>query len=178
MCTMTFKLKTKFLNSRAGASVRRRPRHRRQSGQTLVELGLLLPFLMLLSLGVIEMGRYAHVGILVGNAARAGVAYGAQNHITAGTGSLPNIALAAKSDFSNNGQDPALLNVTSAFFCECDNAGTISLVNCLTGTCPVGQHEAVSLSVTASGTFTALFTYPGIPSSITVSRTATLRIGL
>jgi Flp pilus assembly protein TadG len=175
---MTFKPKTKLFNSRTEAPSRRRPRHRRQSGQTLVELGLMLPFLMLLSLGVIEMGRYAHIGILVGNAARAGVAYGAQNHITAGTSSLPNITAAAKSDFSNNGQDPALLNVTAASFCECDNAGTISSINCLTDTCPVGQHEAVSLSVTATGTFTALFTYPGIPSSITVSRTATLRIGI
>lgn len=175
---MTFKPKTKLFNSRTEAPSRRHPRHRRQSGQTLVELALMLPFLMLLSLGVIEMGRYAHIGILVGNAARAGVAYGAQNHITAGTSSLPNVTAAAKSDFSNNGQDPALLNVTSAFFCECDNAGTISSVDCLTGTCPVGQHEAVSLSVTATGTFTALFTYPGIPSSISVSRTATLRIGI
>jgi len=174
---MTFQSKIKLFNFRTGAPSRRRPRYRRQAGQTLVELGLMLPFLLLLSLGVIEMGRYAHVGILVGNAARAGVAYGAQNHITAGTSNLPNVTAAAKSDFSNNGQDPALLSVTSAYYCECDNAGTISSVNCLTGTCPIGQNEAVSLSVTATGTFTALFTYPGIPSSITVSRTATLRIG-
>jgi len=176
---MIFKLKTKLLNSRAGVPPRRSPRYRRESGQTLVELGLMLPFLLLLSIGVIEMGRYAHIGILVGNAARAGVAYGAQSHITAATGSLPNITLAARNDFSNNGQDPALLNVSSAWTCGCDNGGTISpLADCINGICPVGQQKIVSLAVTASGTFTALFNYPGIPSSITVSRTATLRIGI
>jgi Flp pilus assembly protein TadG len=174
---MTFKSKTKFLNSRAGAPFRR-PRYRRESGQTLVELGLMLPFLLLLSIGVIEMGRYAHIGILVGSAARAGVAYGAQSHNTAATGHLPEITAAARSDFSNNGQDPTLLNVSMAWTCACDNSGTITpLADCINDVCPIGQNEAISLSVTATGTFTALFTYPGIPSSITVSRTATLRIG-
>jgi hypothetical protein len=31
-------------------------------------------------------------------------------------------------------------------------------------------------SVTTSGTFNALFGYPGIPKSITVTKTATLRV--
>lgn len=150
---------------------------RSDSGQSLVELAIMLPFMMLLALGGIELGRYAYIGILVGNAARAGVAYGAQSHITAATGSLPNITQAARNDFKNNGQNSALLNVTSGWVCGCDNGGTISAVDCVTGVCPIGQHKDVSLSVTASGTFTSLFSYPGIPSSITVSRTATLLIG-
>jgi len=52
---------------------------RSESGQSLVEVALLLPFLVLMMLGVIELGRYAYIGILVGNAARAGAAYGIES---------------------------------------------------------------------------------------------------
>ena len=40
---------------------------------------LITPLLLLLLIGVIEFGRFAYLGILVGNAARAGAAYGAQS---------------------------------------------------------------------------------------------------
>ena len=75
---------------------------RRQSGQALLEVAVLTPLLLLMLLGVVEMGRYAYISILVGNAARAGAAYGAQ--------SLPQsvdtagIQTAADNDFQNNGQ--------------------------------------------------------------------------
>jgi hypothetical protein len=32
------------------------------------------------------------------------------------------------------------------------------------------------VSVTASGTFSGLFQYPGVPSSIAISRTCTMRV--
>ena len=41
-----------------------------QSGQSLLEIALLLPFLLLLTIGIIEVGRYAYISVLVGNAAR------------------------------------------------------------------------------------------------------------
>ncbi|HLW81383.1 MAG TPA: TadE/TadG family type IV pilus assembly protein [Candidatus Acidoferrales bacterium] len=152
---------------------------RAQSGQTLVEVALLTPLLLLLALGVIEMGRYAYISILVGNAARAGAAYGAQ--------SLPQsvdtagIQTAADNDFQNNGQNVSNLSVTSSTSCGCDSNGTITSAVCTTGpnpsagTCASG-HWVVLVSVTASGTFNSLFSYPGIPSSITVNRTATMRV--
>jgi Flp pilus assembly protein TadG len=145
-------------------------------GQSLLEFAVLLPILLLLALGVIEVGRFAYIAILVGNAARAGVAYGAQSSITAGD--TNGIVQAAVNDFKNNGPGVGSLNVTSQWNnnCGCDNGGTIIATSCTTA-CPVGEHLVVSLSVTASGTFSSIFTYPGIPSSISISRTATLRIG-
>src|ERR1700756_3771883 len=89
-----------------------------ESGQTLLEIALLLPMLVLLALGVIEFGRYGYIGILVANAARAGTAYGTQT--------LPQsvdttgITNAAKNDFKSNGQLPANLTVTSSVVCGCD----------------------------------------------------------
>ena len=152
----------------------------RESGQALVEIALLLPVLMLLTLGIIELGRYAFVSILVGNAARAGTAYGTQ--------SLPQsvdtvgIQRAAGNDFRNNGQDPQNLVVTSTVSCGCDVGGGIVTAPCTgvgpgglpAGVCTTGRWVAV-LSVTASSTFVPLFTYSGIQ-SIALTRTSAVRV--
>jgi Flp pilus assembly protein TadG len=47
---------------------------RSEKGQSLVELALLTPILLLLVVGIVEMGRYATLSIEVANAARAGAA--------------------------------------------------------------------------------------------------------
>jgi Flp pilus assembly protein TadG len=157
--------------------------HKRQRGQALVELAFLLPALLLLLIGVIEIGRYAYIAILVGNAARAGTAYGAQ--------SLPQsvdttgITAAAVADFTNNGQNPAKLQVPAAnqvTTCGCDSSGSVVTaicdpkINSSAGTCTGGAHWIVTLSVTAQGTFNSLFSYPGIPASLTISRTSSMRV--
>lgn len=158
----------------------------KQAGQSLVELALMLPLLLLLALGIIEIGRFAHISILVGNAARAGAAWGAVDHGHAGDST--GIANAANQDFNNfNGQT---LSVTSAPLCTCDSAGSFSPdppytsfcyappdgTNPTAGKCSAGGHWAVLVTVTASGTFTPLFSYPGIPSSIAMSSTATVPV--
>lgn len=82
-----------------------------QSGQSLIELAFALPVLLLLAVGVIEMGRYAYIAVLVGNAARAGAGYGAQ--------SLPQavdaagITAAIQNDFKDNPKDSANLSLSS-----------------------------------------------------------------
>ena len=166
----------KIANSRLRAGGNRA---RSQSGQTLLEVALITPLLLAMVLGVIDMGRYAYIAILVGNAARAGAAYGAQ--------SLPQsvdttgIAAAADNDFQNNGENVSTLAVSSSTSCGCDSGGTITAAGCTTsanvnaGTCATG-HWVVMVSVTASGTYSALFDWPGIPNSLAVSQTATLRV--
>ena len=168
----------RLLTSKRAPSVGRLAGRRRQSGQSLLELAFLVPVLLLLALGVIEVGRYAYIGILVGNAARAGAAYGTQ--------SLPQsvdtvgITRAADNDFQNNGQSVSSLTITSGVSCGCDGSGSVAAAACTgtgAGTCASG-HWVVILSVTASGTFSSLFNYPGIPSSVTVSRTSSMRVAL
>jgi len=167
-------------NTRARVVLKRWNRFGCDSGQSLLEVALLLPMLVALLLGVIELGRYSYISILVGNAARAGAAYGAQSLVqsidTAG------VLLAADNDFQNNGQNPTSLTVSPPVTsCGCDSNGTISGAACSTltnsnaGNCNSG-HWVVMVSVTASGTFNSLFNYPGIPSALTVSSTATLRV--
>jgi Flp pilus assembly protein TadG len=168
--------------------------NRPQSGQALLEMALVIPMLLLLALGVIEIGRYAYIAILVGNAARAGAAYGAQSGQQASDST--GIQNAAQYDFagstsSNNTPPPptnglaaTTLTVTSIASCGCDSAGSITTYACNTslgnadpGVCPAGSRWIVFVSVTANGTFNSLFNYPGIPSSITISRTATIPVG-
>lgn len=165
-------------------STRRGPRTlRSQSGQSLLEVALLTPLLLALLVGAIEIGRYAYISILVGNAAHAGAMYGAQS----GPQSVDtaDITTAADNDFQNNGQSVSSLTVTSSISCGCDSGGVISPVAICTtagsstaGTCTAGGHWVVMVSVTASGTFQSLFKYPLIPSSVTVSRKSTMRVNM
>jgi Flp pilus assembly protein TadG len=146
-----------------------------QSGQSVVEFALILPVLLLLSLGVIEVGRFAYISILVANAARAGAAYGAQSLTR--SADTAGISTAAKNDFLSNGQTS--LTVTSAPTCGCDSNGTTTSAACTgvsAGSCPGGGHWVVLVRVTAGGTYNSLFNYPGIPRNMTLSNTAIMRV--
>ncbi len=160
---------------------------RSASGQSLLEVALLTPMLLALLLGAIELGRYAYISILVGSAARAGAAYGSQN--LAQSADILGIQNAADNDFRNNGQDPTTLVVNPSTSCGCDTGGSLAALTsvCSTRSNPgidntvsscfgTSTHWVVMVSVTASGTFNSLFNYPGIPKTLTVSNTATLRV--
>lgn len=162
-----------------------------QSGQSLVEVALLTPLLLLLLLGVIEIGRFAYIGILVGNAARAGAAYAAQSAGQSADGA--GIEKAAQNDFQSNGQDIADLTVTPnegsttpTTSCGCNSSGSLIPRDCSTagadgtpaGTCPTGEKWVIMVTVTAAGTFTSLFHYPGIPESMTLTRSCTMRVAV
>jgi len=154
---------------------------RLQLGQALVELALILPVMLLLLIGVIEFGRYAYISILVGNAARAGALYGAQGFLKA-TINNPDITTAARNDFASNGLDSTTLAVDSFPTCGCDIGGTIATdtaANCdpTPGVPPsCSANWAVTIHVTAHHTYTGLFNYPGIPASLPLSRTASMRV--
>ena len=177
------KASTKSLTGPASAGRKRALRSvrglRSQSGQSLVEVALLTPILLALLIGGIELGRYAYIAILVGNAARAGAGYGAQSLVQ--SVDTTGIKAAADNDFQSNGQNVSKLTVTSSTSCGCDNGGTTTSAVCTTtanasaGTCAAG-HWVVTVSVTASGTFNSLFSYPGIPTSIALSKTSTMRV--
>ena len=162
---------------------------RPESGQSLLEVALMLPFLLLLLVGIIEMGQYAYVGILLGNAAHAGAIYGSQT--LAQSVDTNGITTAATNDFNDNAGDTKTLKLTSVnsvVTCGCDSAGTVTPdttgycnpppagSNATAGTCTAG-HWVVTLSVTATGTFNPLFAFPGIPNSLTITRTSYLRVG-
>jgi Flp pilus assembly protein TadG len=143
----------------------------------MVEVALVTPLLLALLFGVIELGRYAYISILVGNSTRAGAAYGAQS--LAQSLDTTGIGTAADNDFQNNGQNVSNLTVTSSTSCGCDSLGTVTLASSCNGagagTCALG-HWVVMVSVEAKGTFNTLFRYLPNLRSITVDKTCTLRV--
>jgi Flp pilus assembly protein TadG len=151
---------------------------RSQSGQSLVELALLTPLLLLMVVGTVEMGRYAYLSIVLGNSARAGAAYGAQG--LAYSVDNAGITNAATNDFNDNGETSGL-SVNPSVTCGCDtngspSAGAASCTGNNAGICGGGSHWVVTVHVTVSATFKALFKYPGIPATIKETTTAVMRV--
>jgi Flp pilus assembly protein TadG len=140
-----------------------------ESGASLVEFALLAPVLIFLLVGVIEIGRYTYYAIIAANAARAGVAYGAQNLTTAAqTGTTGLIAQAAQADAQNISQFSA--NVTD--LCSI-NGGALGA--CSSASSP-SAGTVYYVQVVVNGTFTTLLHYPGIPTNVPITGSATMRV--
>lgn len=139
---------------------------RAQSGQSLVEVAFVVPVLLLLMVGIIEIGRFAYYSVLVSNAAHAGAQYGAQSLIASGDAN--GIRQAAK----NDGQIAGItMTVTPVQLCGCTSTAL--------GGCPSGggcANPLVYVQVTASETVPSMFRYPGIPRNIPLSSTVTMRV--
>jgi Flp pilus assembly protein TadG len=155
----------------SGRNAESRARSRRSilrsdAGTSLLEMALITPLLCLLLIGIIEIGRYAYLSILTANAARAGVAYGAQNLGTAMdiTG-MQNAALA-------DGQNIPGLTATASYFCQCADG---SASTCLATDC-AASHRLVYVQVNTAGTFSSIFNYPGIPQTFNVNGIAVMRV--
>ncbi len=142
-------------------------RIRDSQGSALVELAVAAPFLALLLLGVIDVGRYTYDGILAAHAARAAAQYGSQNLVTAADTN------GMKSAASQDAQ--SLSNWSVSVTPMCNNSSQMSA-------CPANSTMAISsnmiyyVQVTVSGTFNPLIAYPGIPKTIPVSATTTMRV--
>jgi Flp pilus assembly protein TadG len=124
-------------------------------GQSLVELALIAPVLIVLMLGVIDFGRVYFAHVAVTNAAQNGAAYAAQNAINAAD--TVGIKAAATGD---TGQ---LLHTS----------GTNPAVTVTTGNDAQGRLYA---EVKVHYTFTTIFPWPGLPNSFSVDRTVRARV--
>jgi Flp pilus assembly protein TadG len=146
---------------------------RSEGGQSLVELALITPMFLLLLVGIIEIGRFSYYSILVANAARAGAQYGALSLATAADGA------GIKTAAENDGQNVTGLSVDNPTqLCGCSAAivsGSAPGTAC-PATCTPPDHGLVYVQVTATGTFSSLFNYPGLPTTFTVSSTEKMRV--
>ncbi len=147
---------------------------RQDKGQAFVELALVLPIFILLFVGAVEIGRLAYASIEVSNAARAGVAYAAQNHTTAQDST--NITLAATQD----APDITSLTATPSYSCSCESStGTMTApAGCATVTlisCSSPSRIVVYVQVTTQAPVNTLFGFPGIASSVTLRGFASMR---
>lgn len=159
---------------------------RSDSGQSILEVAIVAPVLVLLLAGTYDVGRYMYDGIEIANAARAGVQYGAQNLVAANqyggiiaavTSDAPEMKLqtTAPSDVSSGPQAiPSTDPPTSFLVCACDSTPA-TLGPCTGGsavTCGANDRVDTFVQVVVSHTFTPTFSLPGLPSSLTITRTA------
>lgn len=139
------------------------------NGQSLVEIALVVPLLLLLLFGAVEIGRAAYYAIAVVNAARSAVQYGAQNHATAADD--VGIQQAALNDAPMLSPD----NVTISSYCECPNGNLAP--NCVETDCPVDDRFIPYLKVNTQFQIMPLVGFPGLPPSFSFNGEAIMRIG-
>lgn len=135
-------------------------------GAAAVEFVVMVPVLALLALGAAEYGRLHATTITVANAARAGAQAGAQSTVASSDTAAMNQAT------RNEAADLGTITTSSGRFCRCPDGSTPSC----TGSCVGFGVPQVFVQVNASKSFVFLMSYPGLPSTITVSRTAIFRV--
>ena len=152
-----------------------------ECGQTLTEFALMLPFLLVLFLGVVELGRAAFITITVTNAATAGAEYGSTNNATAGD--INGMKAAALEDANYSGM--TFTSPTPTYGCLCDTGSGVSCTNpvpaqstCKTiaATCTGSSHPVECVQVSTTATFSSLFHYPGLPATFQTNGNAVMRV--
>ncbi len=131
-----------------------------------MELALSMPLMLMMFLVVVETGRAYYIAISVGNAARAGVQYGAQNLTTANDNT--GMQLAA----SNNAPNLTSMTATASHFCVCSD-GTAS--TCLATDC-AGSHRLVYTQVITAAPYSPLINFMGALPAMSVPGKATMRV--
>lgn len=152
-----------------------------QSGASLVEVVLLMPLLMLVFFGMVDLGRYIFLAVEVNSAARAGAQFGAQTLANStNTSAVQTAACNDVPDITPCPSSSSGMNVTSSVTnCWCANApGTV--ISCAayggpTNPC-TGSSQIVLLTVNTSATFNAWIAYPPF-TNITISATAVIPTG-
>ena len=138
---------------------------RSESGSAFIELGLMFPMLLLILVGAIDFARVFFADIALTNAAEVGAMYGARS--VTGSSNLTSMQNAAVADAA----DLTGVTATATQYCTCGSGAS--------HTCPVscsGTTAHTFVSVSASYTFVPAIPFPGIPSSIPMTRTAVMRV--
>ena len=118
-------------------------RRRRARGQSMVELAMALPLLILMLVAAVDMGRLLFIAITANSAARAGVQYGAQSVITASdTTGMVSAAL-------QDGKDVSRLSATATYYCKCPDGSTPP--KCGDNVCASGDQMLLRLLFAGAG---------------------------
>jgi len=163
-------------------------RVRSAAGAALVELAVTLPVLTLILIGAADFGRVFYYSIELTSAARAGAQYAAYNDARAQVGAdIKNAAQTAAANISpitvflGGGAGCPPVDAAEPRVCSCardDGTGQPWPVVACNSSCASGSHLAERITVTASRTFTTILPLPGVARTLTLCRTATLRVGL
>jgi len=135
-------------------------------GLATIELALVTPIFVILLLGGAEFGRLMYIGIEVSNAAHAGVQYGAQSHATA----LDNTGMQTAA--TTDGSDVAGLSATASHSCLCSDGSASTCLNTDCSTSRIIEYVQVNTTVSVA----PMFTYTGLPGTVTLTGHAVMRV--
>ena len=139
--------------------------HPTRAGIALVEYALIVPLLLMLLAGVLNYSLALRMASCAASAARAGAQYGSRSILSSvDTAGIRSTAL-------NSVPTVTGLTITSSQTCKCSDGGAVSC----TGTCPSGS-VSVYVQVTATGTASAIFNYPGLAFSGNTSSRVLMRV--
>ena len=135
-------------------------------GASLVETAMLLPLFAVLLFSSVDLGRAFYLLIEIAGAAHAGAVYGSQN---------PTDTAGMKTAAQDDAQDVSNVSAgTPTYGCECSDGTSYSASCTTTPTCST-TTEVYRVNVTVTGTYTPLFPWPGIPSSMPFTSSASMR---
>ena len=149
----------------SGGETKQRSRVSNSRGVATVEMALMLPVLLLLLIGVIDVSRAAFVGIAVYNAASAGAFHGAQSPSKAADTTAVTAFAAADAQVSG-------MSVSVSTYCVCSD-GTAS--TCLATDCAASRRMDF-IQVDTSAPWTPIFSYPGIPGAVPLRASSVVQI--
>ncbi len=133
-------------------------------GVAAVELALLLPLLLLIVLGCIDFGRFAHGYFAVTNAARAGAGYGMMHPTT--PASQPQWEAAMRDEVLSE------LSQTLPLYGLVNDDVTTTFVRTEEGG---GANLKWRVSVTVTMPFNSFSSFPLLPQNVTLSRETEMR---
>jgi Flp pilus assembly protein TadG len=134
------------------------------AGTSLIEAALLIPLLLLMLAGAVDLGKACYMAIEVSSAAQSGAEYGVQN-----PSDTDGMVAASRLD----AVDVPTLSAVASYGCECSD-GTSDVATC--GTTPTCNFNIVDyVEVDTTATYSSLLTYPGVPGSIVISGKARMR---
>ena len=129
-------------------------------------MAVIAPFLVLILLAAADFGRMFYMSVQLRGAARAGAQYGSQSNTTwSDTAGMQAVAL---SQLHLIGASPT----ASASGCLCGSTPQCSSSYDCTDLGSTGAY----VSVTTSAVFKTIVTYPGIPSSVTLTGSAIMAV--
>jgi Flp pilus assembly protein TadG len=134
-------------------------------GASAVELAVLLPFLCFIFVIAVDYARLFYFAVTVENCARNG-AYYASNY--------PNANYVYNDIYGYKNLDEAVLKDASNL--SPAPTYTVAYGSSSQGPFSSGSSSANYVQVTVSWTFTSLTNFPGVPGTVTLSRSAVMKI--
>jgi Flp pilus assembly protein TadG len=140
---------------------------RADEGIAAVEFAFVAPVLVILIVCTADLGLGLYRKMQVQNAAQAGAQYAAVHGFDSSSISA---AVTGATSFSAISASP-----TPSQFCGCPSSTGVTSTSC-SSTCSGGASPGTYVTVSATGSYTTLISYPGIPSTFTFTAQPTVRI--